>query len=114
MADRKYRIPILSIAGLLIGVAFVLFYKPEVHVDNKRIQDSLRSKELEYKTKLENSEKERRALRLERDSLLDIHRDHLRIDSLRDAELKSVPGKFNNLNSQQLEAKMLDEYNKSH
>jgi len=116
MAEQKYKIPFLSVFGLLIGIAIVLLFNPPPHqnVDNKQVQDSLHTKELAYEHLLKISEKQRDSIRLRYDSLVALHLDHIRQDSIDDAKLKIIPGKFKNLTSEQLQAQMMLEYNKNH
>ena len=72
-----------------------------------------------YNTRIVELEKQLEMSRLERRSALDsinslnrLYKDVLRRDSIEQDSLKRVPGKFKSLNSQQLQNKMVEEFNK--
>lgn len=83
-------------------------------VYEQELRHNYEQRELGYQSRLKNSEALAKALTLRYDSLLARHDSITRQVSLRDIELAKIKGRFDNLSSNELRAKAIDEYNKAH
>jgi hypothetical protein len=80
--------------------------------DEAKIQDQFSNRILELERKLQVSETKRTSLELRNDSLTARFDSVVRVHAQTLSELRQVKGKFNNLNSKQLQERMIDEFNK--
>jgi hypothetical protein len=79
--------------------------------NEQQVQARFRQRELEVEAKFQAERDIRLHAESRFDSLLTRYDSIARRDARQTAELKSIKGKFNNLTSKQLEAKMIEEFN---
>lgn len=117
MVHRSGTIIILTVAFLLVYSVAVTWLYVANRTNHSEYVKSLKhnneQREVGYRLRIQALNEAGKTLELRIDSLADKHIALVRVDSLRQLELKRVKGSFDKLTNIELQNKMIEEYNKA-
>ncbi len=109
---NKFLTGLVILVFLVTGIAVLKQCEINDPIDDPKVQAEFKRRDMEYEKELASHDSTRKVAELRFDSLATRFDSLARINKTLDSALVLIPGEFKNLNSKQLQDRMIEEFNK--